>query len=312
MVLKKNFRLLRKPEPLDQEEESRQDFTVVLESRLLKEALFFQSTSILSLYPNEVELYCKDYVEVAEAYGCLGVLCMNQEDAVLKYLALVTGCFNVAKLGDVEIYRLTQVSFIGLTRDSRLIHVADVSKLLSSGHFYFSVPGDTEFFSLTCSAQQHITDPVSDFTWNRSLLRCLTDFGVCVDSWCFKIICGSVEIKTVYVGANQVKSVLLSRVSCERAGTRFNVRGVDDEGHVANFVETEQLVYHDNAYTSFVQVRGTLPVFWNQSSAGGRGNVTLSRGFECSQRAFEKFASLVAVSQQWFQPLFFSVGIVLV
>jgi phosphatidylinositol-bisphosphatase len=90
------------------------------------------------------------------------------------------------------------------------------------------------------------------------------------------------------------------------------VRGVDDEGHVANFVETEQLVYHDNAYTSFVQVRGTLPVFWNQSSAGGRGNVTLSRGFECSQRAFEKFASLVAVSQQWFQPLFFSVGIVLV
>jgi phosphatidylinositol-bisphosphatase len=66
------------------------------------------------------------------------------------------------------------------------------------------------------------------------------------------------------------------------------VRGVDDEGHVANFVETEQLVYHDNAYTSFVQVRGTLPVFWNQSSAGGRGNVTLSRGFECSQRAFEK------------------------
>ena len=83
----------------------------------------------------------------------------------MKYLALVTGCFNVAKLGDVEIYRLTQVSFIGLTRDSRLIHVADVSKLLSSGHFYFSVPGDTEFFSLTCSAQQHITDPVSDFTW---------------------------------------------------------------------------------------------------------------------------------------------------
>ena len=76
---------------------------------------------------------------------------------------------------------------------------------------------------------------------NRSLLRCLTDFGVCVDSWCFKIICGSVEIKTVYVGANQVKSVLLSRVSCERAGTRFNVRGVDDEGHVANFVETEQV-----------------------------------------------------------------------
>ena len=73
------------------------------------------------------------------------------------------------------------------------------------------------------------------------MLRYLTDFGVSIGDWCFKIICGSVELKTVYVGAEQVKAVLLSRLSCERAGTRFNVRGVDDEGHVANFVETEQV-----------------------------------------------------------------------
>lgn len=31
------------------------------------------------------------------------------------------------------------------------------------------------------------------------------------------------------------------RLSCERAGTRFNVRGVNDDGAVANFVETEQV-----------------------------------------------------------------------
>ena len=33
----------------------------------------------------------------------------------------------------------------------------------------------------------------------------------------------------------------MSRLSCSRAGTRFNVRGVDDYGEVANFVETEQV-----------------------------------------------------------------------
>lgn len=33
----------------------------------------------------------------------------------------------------------------------------------------------------------------------------------------------------------------LFRLSCERAGTRFNVRGVNDDGAVANFVETEQV-----------------------------------------------------------------------
>jgi hypothetical protein len=31
------------------------------------------------------------------------------------------------------------------------------------------------------------------------------------------------------------------RLSCERAGTRFNVRGLNDDGAVANFVETEQV-----------------------------------------------------------------------
>ena len=34
---------------------------------------------------------------------------------------------------------------------------------------------------------------------------------------------------------------MLFRLSCERAGTRFNVRGANDDGAVANFVETEQV-----------------------------------------------------------------------
>lgn len=30
---------------------------------------------------------------------------------------------------------------------------------------------------------------------------------------------------------------VISRLGCKRAGTRFNTRGVDDDGNVANFVE---------------------------------------------------------------------------
>jgi hypothetical protein len=33
-----------------------------------------------------------------------------------------------------------------------------------------------------------------------------------------------------------------SRVSCRHAGTRYNARGITDDGAVANFVETEQIV----------------------------------------------------------------------
>ena len=73
---------------------------------------------------------------------------------------------------------------------------------------------------------------------------------------------GCVQIRTVYVGTSQAKACLISRLSCERAGTRFNVRGTNDDGHVANFVETEQvcfflspmdhdaILYHDQSLKS--------------------------------------------------------------
>jgi len=33
--------------------------------------------------------------------------------------------------------------------------------------------------------------------------------------------------------------ILISRRSSKRAGTRYNARGIDDDGKVANFVESE-------------------------------------------------------------------------
>lgn len=70
----------------------------------------------------------------------------------------------------------------------------------------------------------------------------LERFGVNCQEWLLKIMCGGVEIRTIYVGHLQARACLISRLSCERAGTRFNVRGTNDDGHVANFVETEQVM----------------------------------------------------------------------
>lgn len=48
-------------------------------------------------------------------------------------------------------------------------------------------------------------------------------------------------------------------------------RGIDHEGNVANFVETEQIVYCPNksfddkpVFSSFVIIRGSVPLFWTQ------------------------------------------------
>lgn len=42
---------------------------------------------------------------------------------------------------------------------------------------------------------------------------------------------------------------LLSPVKC------YYVKGIDSEGHAANFVETEQIVHYKGSKASFVQVK---------------------------------------------------------
>ena len=89
---------------------------------------------------------------------------------------------------------------------------------------------------------------------------------------------------------------VISRLSCMRIGTRFNSRGIDDDGHVANFVETEIIFYHASTLCfSYVQVRGSVPIFWEQAAAllPGQQKIQITRSPEATQPAFDKhFESL--------------------
>lgn len=122
----------------------------------------------------------------------------------------------------------------------------------------------------------------------------LVRFGVDSNSWLVKTMCGSVEIRTVYVGHRKALAAVISRLSCERAGTRFNVRGTNDDGHVANFVETEQVIFLDNEVTSYLQTRGSVPLFWEQPGVQvGSHKVRLSRGYEASKPAFDRHMKMI-------------------
>lgn len=84
---------------------------------------------------------------------------------------------------------------------------------------------------------------------------------------------------------------LISRLSCRRAGTRFNARGIDDDGHVANFVETETTFWSPaGIFFSYVQVRGSVPIFWEQAAdlVPGRQKITVTRSPEGTQPSFNK------------------------
>lgn len=98
---------------------------------------------------------------------------------------------------------------------------------------------------------------------------------------------------------------LISRLSCKRAGTRFNSRGIDDDGNVANFVETETIYWSSLVATSntpakqsgvcfsYVQVRGSVPLFWEQAVGllPGQQKISIVRSSEGTQLSFDKHFS---------------------
>lgn len=75
------------------------------------------------------------------------------------------------------------------------------------------------------------------------------------------------------IGGEEQKLALITRFHNGRigkmqapfpVGTRYLSRGTDETGNASNSAETEQIVINGNVVCSFVQVRGTIPLFWKQ------------------------------------------------
>lgn len=82
------------------------------EKQVSSNFFFFQFSFFLAA--QELETIKKQYVKIADAYGCLGVLQVNVGESPALYLVIVTGCFSVGKLCDAEIFRITQTQFVPL------------------------------------------------------------------------------------------------------------------------------------------------------------------------------------------------------
>ncbi|KAI8746472.1 phosphatidylinositide phosphatase SAC1, partial [Biomphalaria glabrata] len=103
------------------------------------------------------------------------------------------------------------------------------------------------------------------FIWNSHALTELSQQPE-LSRFCLPMILGYVSVNSIKVNGKTLEYVLVSRRSIYRAGTRFNVRGLDLQGQAANFVETEQIVMHGSDVCSFVQTRGSIPLFWTQKA----------------------------------------------
>lgn len=109
------------------------------------------------------------------------------------------------------------------------------------------------------------------------------------DPWIVPVLHGYIHIDTVPVVLDGTTNfnkplilLLVSRRSRNRAGTRYKRRGVDESGYVANYVETEQCLIFGDHILSFVQVRGSVPVFWSQPGFKYRPPPQIDRGINDS------------------------------
>ncbi|TYZ62122.1 hypothetical protein PybrP1_005143 [[Pythium] brassicae (nom. inval.)] len=148
-------------------------------------------------------------------------------------------------------------------------YVRMLQSVVASRTFYFSYDYD-----LTLSAQRRATTSAKlplwqraeeDFFWNKPLLGAFVAAGD-LHNWIVPVISGFVKVmKKCDVNGMRCDVLFFTRRSWRRVGTRFNVRGVDKDGCVANFCETEVLlVKPTRAVCSYVQVRGSIPLYWDQ------------------------------------------------
>ena len=188
-----------------------------------------------------------------------------------------------------------------------------LKKLLSDGSFYYSSD-----FDLTNRLQDRSEDADSfefdafdkGYLWNSYMIKPLTDFRSRLSSVeraeldstrlltsAIRGFALTLNIPATSSPARQSRYglpstlTLISRLSCKRAGTRFNARGIDDDGNVANFVETETIFWSPTGVTlSYVQVRGSIPLFWEQQPGliPGQQKVQITRSPQATQPAFDK------------------------
>jgi len=88
------------------------------------------------------------------------------------------------------------------------------------------------------------------------------------------------------IQGKKVEYFLISRRSSYKGGTRYSARGIDDDGNVANFVETEQMVYYGGYCCAFVQIRGSIPIFFQQR--GMTAATKINRTFDLTNGAYTK------------------------
>ena len=110
------------------------------------------------------------------------------------------------------------------------------------------------------------------FMWNyfhiKEFYNCIINKG-----WICNFIYGFFEQVECNIFGMRFLVTVISRRNRHYAGTRYLKRGINNDGNVANDVETEQILeeisttFSDKPIiSSFIQIRGSIPIYWYQET----------------------------------------------
>ncbi|KAI5949374.1 INP53 [Candida jiufengensis] len=264
-----------------------------------------------------------------EVFGCLGLIYVDDQ----IFLAVITGALTkvATPIAHETVDKIYSVDFVSLNnnewdfveldnqgypvltaeemedeRYNRTLHPCfEFRKLLSNGSFYYSNDFDLTSTLQTRGIDEHMENLnhyQPQYMWNSFLMDEMIKYRSNLDTHNQLILDDNKFLttvirgfaKTVPVGSQDSISII-SKQSWKRAGTRYNTRGIDDNGAVANFVETE-FIYNNPSKShifTYTQVRGSVPTFWEQDSSLINPKITLTRSLEATQPVFNKhFAEL--------------------
>ncbi|ORX47430.1 hypothetical protein DM01DRAFT_1339064 [Hesseltinella vesiculosa] len=169
--------------------------------------------------------------------------------------------------------------------------VREITSLFGRSMFLYAYDYDlTNTYQRAFQKKQASSTVDHRFWWNEHLSQSFLDAKA--GDMLVRVLQGTIQIEPCAIEGFPFTFALISRRSRERAGLRYQRRGVNDEGQVANFVETEQLVFfqRDQVYhvASFVQTRGSIPLFWSQSPYSLHPDPVLLRSDQENLAAIEK------------------------
>ncbi|KAF0371055.1 SacI-likey domain-containing protein [Gigaspora margarita] len=232
--------------------------------------------------------------EALTIYGVFGVIKLLSGE----YLIVITGRERIGRIGKHDIFQADKFRILPFAKNNHRLsgqqaqdekrYLSLVESLLKCGAYYFSYTYD---LTHSLQRQSQLGDLASKplwqraddrFFWNRYLQSKLINFTVNnpdqdLSDFILPVVFGFISIWPAKINNRDIIFSLISRRSRHRAGTRFFSRGIDAEGNVSNFNETEQIVLLDppadgrtitslegKIKLSYVQTRGSVPIFWAQ------------------------------------------------